>query len=87
MTSIGYNHRMAPSPQPAGGAEGTSGGAVSVLSTPPPPSQITAALDDLLWRQDSHHRAVRRLRTVWIASVCALAALHALLWLLERYYG
>ena len=87
---------MASPTQPAGGAEGAGGGAVAVLTSPPPPfsdnhplttAQLLLSLDELLDCQQRHARAVRRLRAAWIASVCGLTALHALLWLWERIYG
>ena len=69
---------------PAEGAEGTGGGVVSVLSSPPPPSysdnhplshaEVCLALDELLDCQWRHARALRRLRTAWIVSVVLLAA-------------
>ena len=68
-------NEMAPPLQPAGGAEGTSGGAVSVLSSPPPPSyQVLAALDDLLRRQEAHRKALTRLRIRLTATLCLLTA-------------
>ena len=72
-----------PSRSRAGGAEGTGGGAVSVLSTPPPSfsdnhpmshAEVCLALDELLDGQWRHTRALRRLRTAWAVSVCLLAA-------------
>ena len=66
-------NEMAP-PLPVGGAEGTSGGAVSVLSSPPPPSQVVAALDDLLRRQEAHRKALTRLRIRLTAVLCLLTA-------------
>ena len=87
----GYNEVAPPAQHPAEGAEGTSGGAVSVLSAPPPPSysdnhplshaEVCLALDELLDRQQAHARALRRHRTGWIVSVCLLAAANAVAWL------
>ena len=77
-------NEMAPPSKRAEGAEGTGGGAVSVLSSPPPPSysdnhplshaEVCLALDELLDGQWRHTRTLRRLRTAWAVSVCLLAA-------------
>ena len=91
------NKKAPPAPHPAEGAEGTGGGAVSVLSSPPPPSysdnhpvshaELCLALDELLDRQQAHDKALRRHRTAWIVSVCLLAAANAVAWLFWGIYG
>ena len=40
--------------------------------------EIALALDELLDRQERHSKALRRLRTAWLVSVCALAVALAL---------
>ena len=40
--------------------------------------EIEFALDELLDRQERHSKALRRLRTAWLVSVCALAVALAL---------
>ena len=90
-------HKVAPPSQPAGGAEGNSGGTVPILSIPPLPSysdnhpvttaELCLTLDQLLDQQERYAKAVKRLRTAWIISVCALTALNAIAWLWERIYG
>ena len=73
-------------PSATGGGEAIGGGAVSVLSAPPPTSeQICLALDELLDGQYRHAKALKRLRAGWIASVCLLAAANAVAWLIRAF--
>ena len=80
-------NEMAPPSKRAEGAEGTGGGAVSVLSSPPPPSnysysdnhpvskaEILLALDEVLDRQETHAKALRTLQTGFVVAVCVLGA-------------
>ena len=86
-----------PGTHPAGDAEGTGGGVVSVLSSPPPPSysdnhplshaQICLALDEVLDWQWRHDRTRKRLRTLWVVAVSVLAASHLALWALAVFRG
>ena len=89
----GYTTQPPSRPQPAGEAIG--GGAVSVLSAPPPTSdnhpltheQICLALDELLDGQYRHDKALRTLRRRWRAVVCLLAAAVAVAVLYEAING
>ena len=91
------NEMASPSTHPVGDAEGTGGGVVSVLSSPPPPSysdnhplshaQICLALDEVLDWQWRHDRALRRERACWVIAASVLAAANLTLWIWELFGG